>query len=216
MDTKLVKFSRRTLAGAAATAAALSAVPAAWSQTSPGKVTVLTGSPHRRGTSFLLADEFIRGVKEQGAEVYRFDAAFKRVTACSGCDHCGLGSSPCVYRDDMFEVNPHLLASDLIVFCTPLYYFGFSAQLKLVIDRFYAINNQFHDNRRAVLLATAWNDNDWTMAALADHYKTLVRYMGWEDAGMILATGCGTRSMIERSEFPQAAYELGRTVRIRG
>ena len=115
----------------------------------------------------------------------------------------------------MFEVNPHLLASDLIVFCTPLYYFGFSAQLKLVIDRFYAINNQFHDNRRAVLLATAWNDNDWTMAALVDHYRTLVRYMGWEDAGMVLATGCGTRSMIERSEFPQAAYDLGRTVRIR-
>ena len=53
------------------------------------------------------------------------------------------------------------------------------------------------------------------MAALVDHYRTLVRYMGWEDAGMVLATGCGTRSMIERSEFPQAAYDLGRTVRIR-
>lgn len=89
----------------------------------------------------MLTDEFIRGAKEVGAEIYRFDAAFRRVTACSGCDHCGLGSSPCVYRDDMFELNPHLIDCDLVVLSTPLYYFGFSAQLKLVIDRFYAINS---------------------------------------------------------------------------
>lgn len=30
------------------------------------KIVVLTGSPHRHGTSALLADEFIRGAKESG------------------------------------------------------------------------------------------------------------------------------------------------------
>ena len=114
----------------------------------------------------MLTDEFIRSAKEVGAEIYRFDAAFKRVTACSGCDHCGLGSSPCVYRDDMFELNPHLIDCDLVVLSTPLYYFGFSAQLKLVIDRFYAINSQLHSPRQTVLLAAAWNNNDWTYTAL--------------------------------------------------
>lgn len=209
-----VRLTRRTLVASGAAATALGVLPVR-AQVKHGKVTVLTGSPRRRGTSFLLADEFIRGVREQGAEVFRFDAAFKRVTACSGCDHCGLGSSPCVYRDDMFEVNPHLLSSNLIVFCTPLYYFGFSAQLKLVIDRFYAINSQFHNGgRKAVLLATAWNNDSWTMSALTNHYRTLVRYMGWEDIGSVLATGCGTRSDIEASEFPQQAYELGRNVKI--
>lgn len=216
-DIQPIRWTRRqTLKAGAAAAAGLWAAGASI----PGlaaegkKVTVITGSPHRRGTSFLLADEFIRGVKEQGADVFRFDAAFKRVTACSGCDRCGLGSSPCVYRDDMFELNPHLLESDLIVFCTPLYYFGFSAQLKLVIDRFYAINNPFHSRKSAVLLATAWNDDDWTMSALVAHYETLCRYMYWENKGMVLATGCGTRSMIEASNFPNEAYELGKSVRI--
>lgn len=112
----------------------------------------------------------------------------------------------------MFELNPHLIEADLIVLCTPLYYFGFSAQLKLVIDRFYAINSQLHSARDAVLLAAAWNTNDWTFPALEHHYETLVRYMGWRDVGRIAAIGCGTRSSCERSRFPRAAYELGRRV----
>lgn len=197
------------------TAAACVGIRSAGAAEAAPKVTVVTGSPHRHGTSFLLADEFIRGVREQGADVFRFDAAFERVTPCSGCDHCGLGASPCVYRDDMFKLNDHLLASRLVVLCTPLYYFGFSAQLKAVIDRFYAINTQFHGGgRRAVLLATAWNDDDWTMAALREHYLTLVRYMGWRDAGMVLATGCGTRGAIEASDYPAQAYRLGQAVRL--
>lgn len=112
----------------------------------------------------------------------------------------------------MFELNPHLIDADLVVLCTPLYYFGFSAQLKLVIDRFYAINSQLHSPRDAVLLAAAWNTNDWTFPALEHHYETLVRYMGWRDVGRVVGIGCGTRSSTEASEFPQLAYALGKKV----
>ena len=86
---------REFLKGAAAAAAfavgagSIRRAGAAPAQQGGKKVTVVTGSPHKRGASFLLADEFIRGAREAGAEVFRFDAAFKRVTACSGCDHCG-------------------------------------------------------------------------------------------------------------------------------
>lgn len=214
--SETILFRRDLLKGAVGAAGlstiGLSVTPMARAAGAPKKVTVVTGSPHPRGASFLLADEFIRGAKEAGAEVFRFDAAMKRVTACSGCDHCGLGSSPCVYRDDMFELNPHLIDADLIVLCTPLYYFGFSAQLKLVIDRFYAINSQLHSPREAVLLAAAWNSNDWTYPALEHHYETLVRYMGWIDVGRVCATSAGTRSACESGSFPKEAYELGRRV----
>lgn len=210
-------ISRRTLAKCAAAAAAVGAgVVSGSASAADTQVTVMTGSPRRHGSSFVLADEFIRGLKSQGISgVYRFDAAFERVTPCSGCDHCGLGARDCVYRDDMFKLNPHLLASRLIVLCTPLYYFGFSTQIKAVIDRWYAINNRFHDGgRRAVLLATAWNSSDGTMDALVKHYETLTDYMGWTDAGRVLAVGCGTRSAVQSSPFPRQAFELGASVRI--
>lgn len=36
--------------------------------------------------------------------------------------------------------------------------------------------------------------------------------MGWEDAGQLLGTSCGTRSQTESTEFPRLAYELGKKV----
>ena len=39
------------------------------------KILVITGSPHRRGTSMLLADEFSAGAEAAGHKVLRFDAA---------------------------------------------------------------------------------------------------------------------------------------------
>jgi len=50
------------------------------------KITVITGSPHKRGTSSLLADEFIRGAEISGHKVFRFDSAFEDVKPCLGCN----------------------------------------------------------------------------------------------------------------------------------
>lgn len=43
-------------------------------------------------------------------------------------------------RQIMAGLKEQILGSDMVVFVTPLYYFGMSAQLKTVIDRFYSFN----------------------------------------------------------------------------
>ncbi|MBR4384421.1 MAG: NAD(P)H-dependent oxidoreductase, partial [Selenomonadaceae bacterium] len=106
------------------------------------------------------------------------------------------------------KLMPQMLAADLLVLVTPLYYFGMSAQLKTVVDRFYSRTTKL-SGKKSLLLATAWNSADWTMEALDNHYETLVRYMSWQSVGKVLATGSGTRSMVERSEFGDAAYKIG-------
>lgn len=176
------------------------------------KVTVITGSPHKKGTSALLAEKFIEGANQAGHEIFRFDAAFERVAPCQGCDYCRRNDS-CFQKDDMANLNPALLAADVIVFVTPLYYFGMSAQLKAVIDRFYEKNDRLMGGKKALLLATAYDDKDWTMQALVDHYRTVLRYLQWEDLGTLLAVGCGGRSDIERTDFPERARQLGRNLK---
>ena len=98
----------------------------------------------------------------------------------------------------------------MIVFATPLYYYGMSAQLKTMIDRFCAFNSSIQrKHMQSALLAVAWNSDGWTFEALEAHYQTLVRYLGLEDMGMVLGKGCGTPSMTQHSPFPQQAYQLG-------
>jgi hypothetical protein len=52
--------------------------------------------------------------------------------------------------------------------------------------------------------------HDWTFDALEAHYRTLVRYLHFDDCGEVLGRGCGTPVMTKRSRYPKEAYELGR------
>lgn len=175
------------------------------------KIVVVTGSPHKQGTSALLADKFIEGAQAAGHEVFRFNAAFEDIHPCQGCDMCGM-DGPCVQKDAIEKklINK-LVDCDMIALVTPLYYYGMSAQLKTIVDRFYSRTGKI-SGKRSLLMATAYNSADWTMSALVDHYETLVRYMNWKDMGKVLAIGCGSRSLIEKSKFPDQAYQLGKSL----
>lgn len=173
------------------------------------KIIILEGSPNRKGSSNLLADCFKQGAEEAGHTVEIIDAAHADIHPCTGCIHCGY-EGPCVQKDEMDRIRPKILEADMLVFATPLYYYGMSAQLKVLIDRFCAFNSSVQRRHmKSALLAAAWNSDDWTFEALESHYKTLVRYLNLADMGMVLGAGCGTPSMTRHSQFPQQAYNLG-------
>ena len=174
------------------------------------KIVVINSSPHseEQSTSRYLAKKFVDGATSAGHEIFVFDAANEKTNPCRGCDQCGMDGA-CIF-DDAIETKlmPQMLRADLLVLVTPLYYFGMSAQLKTIVDRFYSRTTKL-SGKKSMIMATAWNTADWTMEALKNHYETLVRYMSWQDVGQVWATGCGSRSMVERSEFGDMAYKIG-------
>lgn len=175
-------------------------------------ILVIESSPHKKGSSNLLAEHFIEGAEEAGHQVTVFDAARASLHPCLGCDACGM-SGPCCLKDDMPGLREQILQADMLVFVTPLYYFGMSTQLKTVIDRFYSFNGTLTEKRvKTVLIVAAWDSKEWTMKDIQSHYETLCRYLDFQDQGQILGTGCGTVSMTRATEFPKQAYELGKSL----
>ena len=176
------------------------------------KIIVLMGSPNPKGSTSILVEEFRRGAEEGGHAVKVIDVCHADVHPCIGCVRCGY-EGPCVQKDDVEAIRRKLLDADMVVFATPLYYYGMTAQLKTVIDRFCAYNSSLNScHLKSALLTVAWNADDWTFEALEAHYKTLVRYINFEDKGMVLGYGCGTPSMTQRSKYPQEAYRLGKSL----
>ena len=175
------------------------------------KILVITGSPRKNGNSNTLADNFIKGAQEAGHSVVRFDSAFKKVHPCIACNKCGMNGQ-CVFKDDFEFIRNNIVDADAVVFASPMYYFGISAQIKAVIDRFYAINGQIHVPKRAVLILTYADTSAKEAQPILSHYETLLNYLGWSDAGKIIASGVWTEGDVNHTQYPKQAYELGKNI----
>lgn len=173
-------------------------------------IVVLMGSPNRNGSTNILVENFMKGAEEAGHSCEVIDVCHADIHPCTGCVACGY-EGQCVQKDDVEMIRRKLLGADMVAFATPLYYYGMTAQLKTVVDRFCAYNSSLNSRHlKSALLTVAWNADDWTFDALETHYKTLVRYINFEDQGLVLGYGCGSPEMTKHSRYPQEAYELGR------
>lgn len=175
------------------------------------KILVITGSPRKNGNSNTLADNFIKGAKEAGHIVERFDAAFKNVHPCVACNKCGMNGE-CVFKDDFEFVKNNIINSDAVVFTTPMYYFGISSQIKTVIDRFYAINGKIHVPKKAILIVTYADHSIKDAHPIISHYETLLEYLGWSDSGKIIVPDVWKEGDINNTQYPEQAYKLGKNI----
>ena len=104
----------------------------------PAQVLGISGSPRRNGNTELLIREFLRGAKTSGNETELFILSELKISPCTSCGSCQKDGQ-CVIDDDMQLMYNKLLEVDYIVFASPIYFGGVSAQLKSFIDRCQAL-----------------------------------------------------------------------------
>lgn len=122
-------------------------------------------------------------------------------------------SEPCVIKDDFGMVRQHIIDADMVVFATPMYYFGVSAQMKRVIDRFYAINGQIKGaSKKAAFLMTYADTSKKEAEPMLLHYRTLMDYLGWKSVGEVVAPGVWTVGSVRNTDYPRQAYLLGKSL----
>lgn len=177
------------------------------------KILVLKSSGNKKGSSNMLADEFIRGAKENGHEITEYDVIRKDIRPCLGCNHCGM-SGPCVQKDDYeLELKNLIQQADMLVFVMPVYYYNWPAQLKSVVDRFYSFTGELtRMHKKTALISVAWDNTDTVFTVVNAYYRQICDYMQFRDMGTVYGKGCGTPDMTKRSRYMKEAYELGRTI----
>lgn len=175
------------------------------------EILILAGSPRRNSNSNQLVKQFVQGAQERGHKVFLFDAAHANVHPCIACNKCGM-DGPCIFKDDFEIVREHLIPADMVVFATPMYYFGISAQLKTVIDRFYAINGKIHGRKKSALLMTYADTATRKAEPIGTYFDVLWKYLGWQESGRIIAPGVWIEGDISHTSYLGQALELGRSL----
>jgi multimeric flavodoxin WrbA len=133
----------------------------------PKKILIINGSPKKNGNTAILISSFTKGATSKGAKVEVVDATTlkNKVNGCNSCRACQKQKSyGCVVDDDASSVIQKMIKADVIVFATPLYFYGPSAQLKAVIDRMFSL---YHWDNKTDAMETALKGKSFALIGSA-------------------------------------------------
>ena len=103
------------------------------------KILGISCSPRKEGTTVAMLEEALNAARGDGAEVELYSVAGKDINGCTACRKC-VETGMCAQKDDMQELYPKMLEADGIIFGTPIYFWGMTAQAKAVMDRTFSLN----------------------------------------------------------------------------
>ena len=180
-------------------------------------VLIVKGSPRINGNSASLAEQVLVGAKGAGAEVEAINIAEMDIRPCDACDVCRENHAGCIVEDDMQALYPKLIAADVIVLAFPIYFFTINAQMKLFLDRWYALENEqgYLIRGKQLALVFVYGDTDlYTSGGInAIHtFEALSRYIGIEIAGIVHGTAEKQGEVEKQPELMAAAFNLGEKI----
>lgn len=180
------------------------------------RIVILNGSPRKNGNTSELVRAFTQGAEQAGNKVTTFHLSSMDIHGCKGC-FCGDSGRecPCVQKDDMAEIYPAVRESDVVVLATPLYYWNMSGQLRIAIDRLFALEeggvNLLRGHGRSSALLMAAEGNGFEDVVL--YYDHLVEHLKWENLGHVLAGGNMKAGEVKGKAEVDEAYRLGASVK---
>ena len=145
------------------------------------KALLLNGSP-RQGNTYAALEALKKGFKNiEGLEVGEIAATDVDVSPCVACETCAeIGK--CIFDDDTNEVTEAVLEADMLVFATPVYWWGITAQLKLIIDKLYSRGTQLKEcsKKVGIIVIGEARQDDPQYDLISKQFECICQYLGWE------------------------------------
>jgi multimeric flavodoxin WrbA len=185
------------------------------------KVLGIYGSVRKGGNSDQLLDKALEGARSSGAETLSVYARELKMSGCLACNCCEK-TGKCIVKDDMQSVYPLFEWADIIFLASPIYFYGLSGQIKLIIDRAQAMwSKRFlekdaearkrYDSGKGYLIAVGATrgKNLFDVSQLTARYFFDALDMSYE-GGIFFRSLDKKTAVNETPETLKEAYNLGR------
>jgi multimeric flavodoxin WrbA len=177
------------------------------------RILAVIGSPRRNGNTHILVSKIVEGAKAKAAVVDELFLGDLGIRECDGCHACWKGKE-CNKDDDMRPIYQVIIQSDVIIFGTPVYWYGPTALMKAFIDRFVYFNCP--ENRQKIkglsaVLAVPFEEDDLeTARGVVEFFQKSLAYLEIKLLGRIIVPGVGEKgAVLNKGQYLQKAFDLG-------
>ena len=151
-------------------------------------VLLLNGSPRKNGNTARALRAIEDGLKQHHSveSLNVYDFSFR---PCRTCDACKRNGGKCIQADDTVGIINKITDADLVIFGSPVYWWGISAQLKDVVDKFYSRDTESADGKTptlrtkkkiGVVACGAETIDDIEYRLISDQFHCIAKFLGWE------------------------------------
>jgi len=167
------------------------------------KVLSLLGSARKKGNTATVLGWVEEELQAIGHEVERIHLSSKQINGCLGCGKCKeVPDQPgCVQKDDGLSVIARMVESDAVIYASPLYYWGFTAHMKALIDRSYCLyrgacgtpkHTSFVEGQRQALVVTAADAFENNAELVITSFQRALVYSKAKSAGELMVCNSTT------------------------
>lgn len=171
------------------------------------KIVILNGSA-RKGNTFACVNAFAEGAAE-GNEIEIIETDRVNVSPCRGCEACGC-TKGCVAKDDSNMVVDKIVSADLLVFASPIYWWGLTAQLKTVIDKCYCKAAYLKNKKVGLVLCAGAPTDDVEYDLIRRQFEEMADYLAWDLEFFRAFYAVGKNELARNSEALDEMKALGK------
>ncbi len=176
------------------------------------KILAFNGSPRKRGNTDILIDEFTKGIQKNGHELEKIYLYPIKINPCMDCRKCKQPPFLCALNDDMDEVYNKIDSSDAIVFATPIYFYGPTAKMKLLIERLRPyIENKKLTNKKGILIIPS-EEGKVACKTTLESFLMSFTYLGMRYEGIIYGTAYDKGEIANNKNELNFAYNFGKNL----
>ena len=185
------------------------------------QITTLLGSAKKKGNTATVLGWVEEELKSLSHDVERIYLNNKSIGGCLGCAKCRENPDEiaCVQNDDAIDIMEQMISSEVVLFASPIYFWGFSSQIKALIDRGYSLVTNYHkpghtslmEGKRIGLLVTGADAYEENAEGMFTAFDRIVDFLLARKSGELYVGECSIPADLPE-EVKNKALELSRSL----
>ena len=174
----------------------------------------IVGSPRKGGNVDTLVKAVLDGAEQAGYQTKKYSLNEMKYSGCQACEYCKSHDS-CRQKDDLTGLLQDMAEADAVVFGSPIYFFQFTGQFRLMEDRMYSLidagfNSRLRPGKKAVIVTSQGNPDLVSYEKAATEFSDVLKLLGFEVKEIIrMDSGSAKDAVLGRKDLLDKARSTG-------